>query len=89
MNPYLSADHHAIAAQARRFATERVAPGFIETDMTDGLTEEQRKALLQLVPLGRLGQGDDVAQAVAYLASPGASYVTGQTLHVNGGMYLG
>ena len=74
---------------SRNITVNCVAPGFIETDMTDGLTEEQRKALLQLVPLGRLGQGDDVAQAVAYLASPGASYVTGQTLHVNGGMYLG
>ena len=65
-----------------------VAPGFIDTDMTRALPEEQREALLSQIPLGRLGQADEVAHAVAFLASPEAQYITGQTLHVNGGMYL-
>jgi len=65
-----------------------VAPGFIDTDMTRALPEEQRKALLSQIPLGRLGQADEIAYAVAFLASPEAQYITGQTLHVNGGMYL-
>lgn len=64
-----------------------VAPGFIETDMTDGLKEEHKQALLQLVPMKRLGRAEEVAAAVAFLASDGASYITGTTLHVNGGMY--
>jgi 3-oxoacyl-[acyl-carrier protein] reductase len=65
-----------------------VAPGFIQTDMTAGLTDEQQKALLNQIPLGTLGKPEDIAAAVAYLASPGAAYVTGQELHVNGGMYM-
>lgn len=65
-----------------------VAPGFIDTDMTRALPEEQREALLSQIPLGRLGQADEIAYAVAFLASPEAQYITGQTLHVNGGMYL-
>jgi 3-oxoacyl-[acyl-carrier protein] reductase len=65
-----------------------VAPGFIVTDMTDALGEAQRTALLGQVPLGRLGAPEDIAYAVAYLASPHASYITGETLHVNGGMYM-
>ena len=65
-----------------------VAPGFIATDMTDVLPEEQRKALLGQIPLGALGKPEDVAHAVAYLASPEAAYVTGQELHVNGGMFM-
>jgi len=66
-----------------------VAPGFIDTDMTRALSEERRAALLQQIPLGRLGNPEDVAAAVAFLASPQAAYITGTTLHVNGGMYMG
>jgi 3-oxoacyl-[acyl-carrier protein] reductase len=65
-----------------------VAPGFIDTDMTRALSEEQRAALLQQIPLGRLGSPEDVAAVVAFLASPQAGYITGATLHVNGGMYM-
>jgi 3-oxoacyl-[acyl-carrier protein] reductase len=74
---------------ARRGVTANcVAPGFIATPMTDKLNEKQREAILQMVPSGRLGTPDDVAAAVLYLASDEASYVTGQTLHVNGGMAM-
>lgn len=73
---------------SRNITVNCVAPGFIETDMTAGLQEEQQKALLGQIPLGHLGKPADVAHAVAYLASPQASYVTGQELHVNGGMYM-
>ncbi len=66
-----------------------VAPGFIETDMTKGLPEAQKEALLKQIPVARLGQPEEIAAAVAYLASPGAAYVTGQTISVNGGMYMG
>jgi 3-oxoacyl-[acyl-carrier protein] reductase len=65
-----------------------VAPGFIATPMTDKLNDKQREAILQMVPAGRLGSGSDVAAAVVYLASDEAAYVTGQTLHVNGGMAM-
>jgi len=65
-----------------------VAPGFIETDMTSALDETQTSALLGQIPLGRLGSATDIAHAVAFLASPNASYITGTTLHVNGGMYM-
>ena len=65
-----------------------VAPGFIDTDMTRSLSEEQRTALLAQIPLGRLGTPADVAEAVLFLASPRAAYITGETLHVNGGMYM-
>jgi 3-oxoacyl-[acyl-carrier protein] reductase len=65
-----------------------VAPGFITSPMTDKLNDKQREAILQMVPSGRLGTGDDIASAVVYLASNEASYVTGQTLHVNGGMAM-
>lgn len=65
-----------------------VAPGFIATDMTDALTEEQKAATLVQVPAGRLGDPKDIAKAVAFLASDDASYITGETLHVNGGMYM-
>jgi 3-oxoacyl-[acyl-carrier protein] reductase len=73
---------------SRNITVNCVAPGFIDTDMTRGLGEEQTKALLSQIPLGRLGRPEDVAQSVAYLASPAADYVTGTTLHVNGGMYM-
>jgi 3-oxoacyl-[acyl-carrier protein] reductase len=73
---------------SRNITVNCIAPGFIETDMTAGLSDEQQKALLGQIPMGHLGKPADIAHAVAYLASPGASYVTGQELHVNGGMYM-
>jgi len=73
---------------SRGITVNAVAPGFIDTDMTRALTEEQRAALLARVPLGRLGAAEDIAAAVLFLASPQAAYITGETLHVNGGMYM-
>ena len=73
---------------SRNITVNCVAPGFIDTDMTASLGEEQRKTLLSQIPLGHLGKPADIAHAVAYLASPLAGYVTGQELHVNGGMYM-
>ena len=73
---------------SRGITVNCVAPGFIETDMTAGLPEEQQKALLGQIALGHLGKPADIAHAVAYLASPQAGYVTGQELHVDGGMYM-
>ncbi|HEY9532335.1 MAG TPA: 3-oxoacyl-ACP reductase FabG [Burkholderiales bacterium] len=73
---------------SRNITVNCVAPGFIDTDMTRALSEDQRKALLGQIPLGRLGTAQDVAAAVAYLVSPGGGYVTGAVLHVNGGMYM-
>ena len=73
---------------SRGITVNCVAPGFIDTDMTRDLPEEQRNKLLQHIPLGRLGQADDIAAAVAFLASPRAAYITGETLHVNGGMLM-
>jgi 3-oxoacyl-[acyl-carrier protein] reductase len=73
---------------SRSITVNCVAPGFIDTDMTRALSEEQKKTLLEHIPLGRLGTPQDVAAAVAYLASPAAGYVTGAVLHVNGGMYM-
>jgi len=73
---------------SRNITVNCVAPGFIDTDMTASLGDEQHKALLGQIPLGHLGRPEDVAHAVAYLASPQAAYVTGQELHVNGGMYM-
>lgn len=73
---------------SRHITVNAVAPGFIDTDMTRALTDAQRQALLVQIPLGRLGQADEIAQAVAFLASPRAAYITGTTLHVNGGMYM-
>jgi 3-oxoacyl-[acyl-carrier protein] reductase len=73
---------------SRGITVNAVAPGFIDTDMTRALTEEQRAALLTRVPLGRLGTPEDIAAAVLFLVSPQAAYITGETLHVNGGMYM-
>ncbi len=73
---------------SRNITVNCVAPGFIDTDMTRALSEDQKNALLAQIPLGRLGRPEDVAAAVAFLASPAAAYITGGVLHVNGGMYL-
>ncbi len=73
---------------SRNITVNCVAPGFIATDMTEGLAEAQKAALLQQIPLGRLGSAEEVAHAVAFLASPLAGYITGEQLHVNGGMYM-
>ena len=73
---------------SRNVTVNCVAPGFIETDMTASLPEAQQRALLSQIPLGHLGKPADIAHAVAYLASPQAAYVTGQELHVNGGMHM-
>jgi len=73
---------------SRQITVNCVAPGFIETDMTAGLPEAQQQALLGQIPLGHLGKPADIAHAVAFLASPFAGYVTGQELHVNGGMLM-
>lgn len=73
---------------SRSITVNCVAPGFVKTDMTDSLSDENKSAMLSRVPLGRLGEAAEVASAVAYLASQQASYITGQTIHVNGGMYM-
>jgi 3-oxoacyl-[acyl-carrier protein] reductase len=73
---------------SRNITVNCVAPGFIDTDMTRALSEEQQNVLKANIPLARLGTPEDVAQAVAFLASPAAAYITGNTLHVNGGLYL-
>lgn len=73
---------------SRNITVNCVAPGFIDTDMTRALDEQQVSSLLQQIPLARLGQPEDIAAAVAFLASPQAGYITGSTLHVNGGMYM-
>lgn len=73
---------------SRGITVNAVAPGFIDTDMTRELPEANRQALMQQIPLGRLGAADDIAAAVVFLASPAGGYITGETLHVNGGMYM-
>jgi 3-oxoacyl-[acyl-carrier protein] reductase len=73
---------------SRGITANAIAPGFIDTDMTRALAEAQRSALNAQIPLGRLGQPADIAGAVAFLCSPDAAYITGETLHVNGGMYM-
>jgi len=73
---------------SRGITVNTVAPGFIDTDMTKALGDEQRDALVKQVPLSRLGSVDDIAQTVLFLASPAASYITGETIHVNGGMHM-
>jgi 3-oxoacyl-[acyl-carrier protein] reductase len=71
----------------RGITVNAIAPGFIETDMTDSLPDEQKEALTAQIPMGRLGTPYEIAQAVLFLAGDGGSYITGQTIHVNGGMY--
>lgn len=73
---------------SRGITANVVAPGFIETDMTQGLDESARASYQALIPLGRIGRGEDVAAAVTFLAGPGASYITGQVIHINGGLYV-
>jgi len=73
---------------SRNITVNCIAPGFIDTDMTRALTEEQQQNLIQHVPLGRLGRPEEIAAAVVFFASPAAGYITGTTLHVNGGMYM-
>ncbi|OUR82786.1 3-oxoacyl-ACP reductase [Cycloclasticus sp. 46_120_T64] len=73
---------------SRNITVNTVAPGFIDTDMTKALSDDQKSALLQGVPLARLGDADEIAHAVAFLCSDKAAYITGETLHVNGGMYM-
>jgi len=73
---------------SRNITVNCIAPGFIDTDMTRALSDQQRQALVGQIPLGRLGRSEDVAAAVAFLASPGADYITGCTLHVNGGIHM-
>jgi 3-oxoacyl-[acyl-carrier protein] reductase len=73
---------------SRGITVNAVAPGFISTAMTDALTENVRQEMLKSIPIGKFGSVDDVANAVAFFASPGAGYITGQVIHVNGGMYM-
>jgi len=73
---------------SRNITVNCVAPGFVDTDMTRALPDAQREALMGRIPLGRLGSPEDIAEAVAFLAGPRAAYITGATLHVNGGMYM-
>lgn len=73
---------------SRGITVNVVAPGFIQTDMTDNLPEDAKNSLMQQIALGRLGSPDDIAEAVAFLASPAAAYITGETMNVNGGMYM-
>jgi 3-oxoacyl-[acyl-carrier protein] reductase len=78
----------ALEVGSRDITVNTVAPGFIETDMTNALTEEQRKTIFQRIPMQKLGTVEDIGSAVIFLASSGGGYITGQTLHVNGGMYM-
>ena len=74
---------------SRAITVNAIAPGFIETDMTRDLPEDTKKSMLEQIPLGRLGSVDDIAAAAAFLASPQAGYITGETLSINGGLYMG
>ena len=78
----------ALEIASRGITVNAVAPGFIDTDMTSALGEDQRAKLLEAIPLARLGRADDISKAVAFLVSDDASYITGQVLHVNGGMHM-
>ena len=73
---------------SRGITVNSIAPGFIETDMTAELNEEQQNVLLSKIPIGRMGSTNDIAHAVSFLVSEGAGYITGQTIHVNGGLYM-
>jgi 3-oxoacyl-[acyl-carrier protein] reductase len=79
----------ALEVGSRNITVNTVSPGFIETDMTNALSEDQRLAIFERIPMQKLGTVEDIASAVIFLASDGAGYITGQTLHVNGGMYMG
>jgi 3-oxoacyl-[acyl-carrier protein] reductase len=79
----------ALEVGSRDITVNTVSPGFIETDMTNALSEDQRNTLFQRIPMQKLGTPQDIGAAVVFLASDGAGYITGQTLHVNGGMYMG
>ncbi|EKD70382.1 MAG: hypothetical protein ACD_46C00548G0003 [uncultured bacterium] len=79
----------ALEVGSRNISVNTVAPGFIATDMTNALNEEQKQAIFQRIPMQRLGSIEDIAAAVLFLSSDAAGYITGQTLHVNGGMYMG
>jgi|SRR5579885_2043761 3-oxoacyl-[acyl-carrier protein] reductase len=78
----------ALEVGSRDITVNTVAPGFVSTDMTDALSDEQREAIFQRIPMQKLGTVEDIAAAVVFLASQAAGYITGQTLHVNGGMYM-
>jgi len=73
---------------SRNITVNAVAPGFVATDMTQALTEEQRQAMLERIPLGRMGNVEEIARVVAFLASDAAAYITGETIHINGGLYM-
>ncbi|MGH1537254.1 MAG: 3-oxoacyl-ACP reductase FabG [Gammaproteobacteria bacterium] len=73
---------------SRGITVNAVSPGFIETDMTDELSEDQQQALLSSIPLGRMGSVNDIAEVVKFLVSDGAAYITGETIHINGGLYM-
>jgi 3-oxoacyl-[acyl-carrier protein] reductase len=73
---------------SRNITVNCIAPGFIATDMSDALTDEQKQTLLTKIPAGRLGEGSEIAKLTAFLASDGAAYITGETIHINGGMYM-
>ncbi len=77
-----------VGSETREITANVVSPGYIATDMTNVLTEEQRQAIFQRIPMQRIGSTDDIAAAVVFLASPAAGYITGQTLHINGGLYM-
>lgn len=78
----------ALEIGSRNITVNCIAPGFIDTDMTKALTDDQKTAILSQIPMAKLGQPEDIAAATVFLASPGAGYITGTTIHVNGGMYL-
>ena len=78
----------ALEIGSRNITVNCIAPGFIDTDMTKALTDDQKAAILSQIPMGKLGQPEDIADAAVFLASPSAGYITGTTIHVNGGMYL-
>lgn len=78
----------ALEIGSRNITVNTISPGFIATDMTDALTDEQREAIFQRIPMQRIGAVEDIAAAVVFLASDAAGYITGQTLHINGGMYM-